>query len=72
MGDYSTSRIDDLPQLWDGFGKLVRKGLGGLVEGVRRRDPVGEPDPVRLAPVDHLAGHDQLLRVAQPDDRRQP
>ena len=28
MGDYSTSRIDDLPQLWDGFGKLVRKGLG--------------------------------------------
>jgi hypothetical protein len=27
---------------------------------------------VRLAPVDHLAGHDQLLRVAEPDHGRQP
>ena len=28
MDDYSTSRIDDLPQIWDGWGKLVREGLG--------------------------------------------
>jgi hypothetical protein len=28
MADYTASHVDDLPQLWDGFGKLVRKGLG--------------------------------------------
>ena len=28
MDGYSTSRIDDLPQIWDGWGKLVREGLG--------------------------------------------
>jgi len=28
MEGYSTSRIDDLPQIWDGWGKLVREGLG--------------------------------------------
>jgi hypothetical protein len=28
MADYTASRIDELPQLWDGMGKLVRKGLG--------------------------------------------
>ena len=38
MGDYSTSRIDDLPQLWDGFAKLVRKGLGIEAFGVNLMD----------------------------------
>ena len=38
----------------------------------RRGDPVREADAVRLAPVDDLAGHDQLLGVAQPHDRGQP
>ena len=28
MEPFTTSRIDDLPQIWDGFGKLVRAGLG--------------------------------------------
>ena len=28
MADYSTSRIEELPELWDGFCRLVRKGLG--------------------------------------------
>jgi ferredoxin len=36
------------------------------------RDPVGEADPVRLVSVDDLAGHDQLLGVAEPDHRGQP
>ncbi|MBA2504416.1 MAG: hypothetical protein H0V29_00560 [Thermoleophilaceae bacterium] len=27
-GPYATSAIEDLPQLWDGFAKLVREGLG--------------------------------------------
>jgi hypothetical protein len=25
---FATSRIDDLPQIWDGWAKLVRNGLG--------------------------------------------
>ena len=28
MADYTAARIDELPQLWEGMGKLVRKGLG--------------------------------------------
>ena len=47
------------------------KRVGGLVERVGRGDPVGEADPVRLVAVDHLAGHDQLLRAADAHDGRQ-
>ena len=28
MADYTTSRVEELPELWDGFCRLVRKGLG--------------------------------------------
>jgi hypothetical protein len=28
MEGFTTSRIDDLPQIWDGWGKLVRNGVG--------------------------------------------
>lgn len=28
MDGFATSRIDDLPQIWDGWGKLVRTGVG--------------------------------------------
>ena len=42
------------------------------VELIGRRDAVGEPDPLGLLAADQLAGHDQLLGAAEPDDRRQP
>jgi len=38
MDDYSTSRIDDLPQIWDGWGKLIRDGLGLAAFGVNAID----------------------------------
>jgi hypothetical protein len=38
MNDYSTSRIDDLPQIWDGWGKLIRDGLGLSAFGVNAID----------------------------------
>ena len=28
MADYTSSRVEELPELWDGFCRLVRKGLG--------------------------------------------
>jgi hypothetical protein len=34
MDGYATRRIDDLPQIWDGWGKLVREGLGLSAFGV--------------------------------------
>ena len=42
MDAYSTSRIDDLPQIWDGWGKLVRKGLGLSSFGVNVIDVPAE------------------------------
>lgn len=35
---YATSAIDDLPQLWDGFAKLVRAGLDITAFGVQIMD----------------------------------
>lgn len=35
---YASSRIEDLPQLWDGFAKLVRQGLGITAFGVQIMD----------------------------------
>jgi uncharacterized cupin superfamily protein len=35
---YSARAIDDLPQLWDGFAKLVRSGLGITAFGVQIMD----------------------------------
>lgn len=35
---YSSSRIDDLPSLWDGVAKLVRSGLGLTAFGVNVLD----------------------------------
>ena len=36
--DVTASRIEDLPQLWDGFAKLVRAGLGIRAFGVQIMD----------------------------------
>jgi uncharacterized cupin superfamily protein len=36
--DIAASAIDDLPQLWDGFAKLVRTGLGISAFGVQIMD----------------------------------
>jgi hypothetical protein len=33
--DYSASAIEDLPGMWDGFARLVRKGLGISAFGVQ-------------------------------------
>jgi hypothetical protein len=38
MDPWVTSRIDDLPDLWDGFARLVRKGLGLTAFGVNVMD----------------------------------
>lgn len=35
---YRSARIDDLPQLWDGFAKLVREGLGVTAFGMQIMD----------------------------------
>jgi uncharacterized cupin superfamily protein len=36
--DVTASSIDDLPQLWDGFAKMVRQGLGIQAFGVQIMD----------------------------------
>jgi uncharacterized cupin superfamily protein len=36
--DIAASAVDDLPQLWDGFAKLVRTGLGITAFGVQIMD----------------------------------
>jgi hypothetical protein len=36
--DYESAAIEDLPQLWDGFAKLVREGLGISGFGVQIMD----------------------------------
>ena len=35
---YRGTRIEDLPQLWDGFAKLVRDGLGVTAFGIQIMD----------------------------------
>ena len=35
---YRGTRIEDLPQLWDGFAKLVREGLGVTAFGIQIMD----------------------------------
>jgi hypothetical protein len=35
---YATSKIDELPQIWDGFATLVRQGLGITAFGVQVMD----------------------------------
>jgi uncharacterized cupin superfamily protein len=35
---YKASAIEDMPQLWDGFAKLVREGLGITAFGVQVMD----------------------------------
>jgi uncharacterized cupin superfamily protein len=35
---YAGERIDDLPQLWDGFAKLVREGMGISAFGAQIMD----------------------------------
>jgi uncharacterized cupin superfamily protein len=47
---YTGSRIDDLPQLWDGMAKLVREGLGLSAFGVQIMD---------LAPDYETSSHDE-------------
>jgi hypothetical protein len=42
MADYTASRIDELPDLWDGFARLVRKGLGITSFGVNLMDVPGD------------------------------
>jgi len=42
MDAYANSRIDDLPQIWDGFAKLVRAGLGITAFGVNVMDVPAE------------------------------
>jgi hypothetical protein len=49
-GGYAGSAIDDLPQLWDGFAKLVRTGMGITAFGVQMMD---------LPPDDTTASHDE-------------
>jgi hypothetical protein len=42
MADYTASLIDELPELWDGFARLVRKGLGISSFGVNLMDVPGD------------------------------
>jgi mannose-6-phosphate isomerase-like protein (cupin superfamily) len=37
-GDFKTSAIEDLPQAWDGWAKLVRAGLGISAFGIQIMD----------------------------------
>ena len=59
--DVSASRIDDLPQLWDGFAKLVRAGLGIRAFGVQIMDL---PPNYRTASHDETASGQEELYVA--------
>jgi quercetin dioxygenase-like cupin family protein len=44
--DFQASAIDELPQIWDGWGKLVRAGLGISAFGVQIMDyPPGHTTP---------------------------
>ena len=48
MPGYAASSVDDLPQLWDGFAKLVRAGLDRdaiVISGDRRTATITLPAP---------------------------
>jgi uncharacterized cupin superfamily protein len=58
---YTSSRIDDLPSLWDGMCKLVRAGLGLSAFGVNVLD-IG-PDYVTSAHTESGSGQEELYLV---------
>jgi uncharacterized cupin superfamily protein len=60
-GDVTASRIEDLPQLWDGFAKLVRAGLGIQAFGVQIMDL---PPNYRTQSHDETATGQEELYVA--------
>jgi uncharacterized cupin superfamily protein len=59
--DYSSSRIDDLPSLWDGMCKLVRTGLGLTAFGVNVLD-IG-PDYTTTDHTEAESGQEELYVV---------
>jgi len=58
---YSSSRIDDLPSLWDGMCKLVRAGLGLTAFGVNVLD-IG-PNYVTTDHTESTSGQEELYLV---------
>lgn len=58
MEPYTTSRIDDLPQVWDGFGKLVRAGLGLAAFGVNIMDV--PPDFTTRDHTENTSGQEEM------------
>jgi len=58
---YSSSRIDDLPSLWDGMCKLVRAGLGISAFGVNVLD-IG-PDYTTSDHTESASGQEELYLV---------
>jgi uncharacterized cupin superfamily protein len=58
---YSSSRIDDLPSLWDGMCKLVRAGLGLSAFGVNVLD-IG-PNYVTSDHTESGSGQEELYLV---------
>lgn len=60
-GGYAGRRIEDLPQLWDGFAKLVREGFGISGFGVQIMDL---PPDYRTKSHDENGSGQQELYVA--------
>jgi uncharacterized cupin superfamily protein len=58
---YTSSRIDDLPTLWDGMCKLVRVGLGLEAFGVNVLD-IG-PDYVTSDHTESASGQEEMYLV---------
>jgi uncharacterized cupin superfamily protein len=58
---YTSSRIDDLPTLWDGMCKLVRAGLGLSAFGVNILD-IG-PDYTTTDHTESQSGQEELYLV---------
>lgn len=56
--DFNVTRIDELPTLWDGFAKLVRKGLGITAFGVQIMDM--PPDHVTRSHDESASGQEEL------------
>jgi hypothetical protein len=54
----AASHIDELPQIWDGFGKLVRKGLGITAFGAQIMDL--PPDYTTKAHDESETGQEEL------------
>jgi hypothetical protein len=64
-GRYACRRIDELPQLWDGFAKLVRTGMGITAFGVQIMDL---PPDYRTESHDEADSGQQELYVALSGD----